>query len=362
MTTISACLIVKNEESCIKECLDSISPLCDEIIVYDTGSTDKTKEIACKNPLVKFIDGSWCDDFSWARNQSFSYAKMDYIIWVDADDLIDSFSMNYLLQLKKNDLQNYDMVIMPYRYHFDGEKDLYTLDRERILKRSLNLEWKGRIHECLPIKGNLLLLNNEQAYIIHNHQKPYGDRNLLIFQDMEKKGEINSARDKFYYANELFNHQIYEDALKWYLNAISDKDIWIIDKLNAYMRLYKIYRFIHNDIDNAFKYALLAVSCTNNPRSDVCCALGDIYLQKNNFDWSIFWYEKAYNNIATGFECVFLETNTYTITPILQLCLLYFKKDNTKKSFEMHKLAEKIDPNNDSVINNRAYFKSIGFN
>ena len=115
---------------------------------------------------------------------------MDYIIWVDADDLIDSFSMNYLLQLKKNDLQNYDMVIMPYRYHFDGEKDLYTLDRERILKRSLNLEWKGRIHECLPIKGNLLLLNNEQAYIIHNHQKPYGDRNLLIFQDMEKKEKL----------------------------------------------------------------------------------------------------------------------------------------------------------------------------
>ena len=360
MVTISACLIVKNEESCIKECLDSISPLCDEIIIFDTGSTDRTKEIATKNPLVKFIEGSWQNDFAWARNQSFSYATMDYILWVDADDLIDSFSMDFLLNLKKNDLEKYDMIIMPYRYHFDGKNDLYTLDRERLIKRSLNLKWKGRIHECLPIVGNYFQLNNKQAYIIHNHQKPYTDRNLKIFQDMEKNNQIIDVRDQFYYANELFTNKLYDDALKWYLKCINNNNIWRIDKLNAYLKLYKLYRFIYNNIDEAFKYATLAITCTDTPRSDVCCALGDIYMQKNNIDWSILWYEKAYNNIVSGFESVFLETHTYTITPLLQLCVLYFKKGDIKKSFEIHKICKDIDPNNESVIHNTKYFSSIG--
>lgn len=359
MSTISGCLIVKNESSCIKDCLDCLSPLCDEIIVYDTGSNDGTQDICKKNSLVKLIQGEWKDDFSWARNESFKYATCDYILWVDADDLIDKKSIDYLVNLKANDLFKYDMVIMPYRYHFDGEKDLYTLDRERIIKRSLNLKWYGRIHECLPIVKNSLYLTNKDAYIIHNHQKPYGDRNLKIFQDMEEKGEINSIRDEYYYANELYYNKKYDEAINWYLKCLNKDEMWNIDKLNGLLKLYNIYRFIKNDLNKAFKYALLAISCTENPRSDVCCALGDIYMQKNNVDWAIFWYEKAYNNIATGFDAVFLETHTYTTTPLLQLCVLYYKKGDIDKSIEMNKLAEYYDPNNESVIHNNNFFKSI---
>lgn len=357
--TISGCLIVKNESSCIKDCLNCLSPLCDEIIVYDTGSNDGTQDICKENGLVKLIQGQWIDDFAWARNECFKHATCDYILWVDADDLIDKKSLDYLIELKNNNLYLYDMVIMPYRYHFDGEKDLYTLDRERIIKRSLNLKWKGRIHECLPIVENNLKLTNSEAYIIHNHQKPYGNRNLKIFQDMEKKNEIISIRDEYYYANELFYNKLYDDAIKWYLKCTSKKEMWIIDKLNAYLKLYKIYRFVKNDIEEAFKYALLSLTCVGNPRSDTCCALGDIYMQKNNIDWAIFWYEKAYNNIAKGFDAVFLETHTYTTTPLLQLCVLYYQKGDINKSIEMNKLAERYEPNNESVIHNNEFFKSL---
>ena len=359
MTTISGCLIVKNESQVIKDCLDSISPLCDEIIVFDTGSNDGTQDICKQNKLVKLIQGEWRDDFAWARNKSFEAATCDYILWVDADDLIDDKSIKFLLELKNNNLNKYDMVIMPYRYHFDGKKDQYTLDRERIIKRNLDLKWQGRIHECLPIVNNSLRLSNEEAYIIHNHQKPYGDRNLKIFQDMEKKGEIKTIRDQYYYANELYYNGLYDEAIKWFLICTSKKEMWDIDRLNAYLKLYKIYRSIKNDLDESFKYALLALSCTDTPRSDVCCALGDIYMQKNNIDWAIFWYEKAYNNILTGFDAVFLETHTYTTTPLLQLCVLYYKKGDINSSIKMNKLAESIDPNNESVIFNNNFFKNL---
>lgn len=60
-------MIVKNEEEVLRQCLDSVNNLCEEIIIVDTGSTDKTKEIA-REYTDKIIDFKWIDDFSAARN------------------------------------------------------------------------------------------------------------------------------------------------------------------------------------------------------------------------------------------------------------------------------------------------------
>ena len=87
MKTISLCMIVKNEEDNIGNCLDNIKDLVDEIIIVDTGSTDKTKEIV-KKYTDKIYDFEWVDDFSKARNYSFSKATKDYIFWLDADDIL----------------------------------------------------------------------------------------------------------------------------------------------------------------------------------------------------------------------------------------------------------------------------------
>ncbi|CEI83373.1 SPBc2 prophage-derived glycosyltransferase SunS [Oceanobacillus oncorhynchi] len=67
MIKVSLCMIVKNEEEVMRQCLDSVKDLCEEIIIVDTGSTDKTKEIA-REYTDKVIDFKWIDDFSAARN------------------------------------------------------------------------------------------------------------------------------------------------------------------------------------------------------------------------------------------------------------------------------------------------------
>ena len=86
MITISVCMIVKNEERVLARCLDSLSGLADEIIIVDTGSDDKTKEIALSytDHVYDFV---WVDDFSAARNYSFSKAAMVYIYVADADEV-----------------------------------------------------------------------------------------------------------------------------------------------------------------------------------------------------------------------------------------------------------------------------------
>ncbi|NNN11647.1 MAG: glycosyltransferase family 2 protein [Acidimicrobiaceae bacterium] len=84
---VSGCLIVKNEEQYIGECLKSLSDFVDEIVVYDTGSEDATIELA-EAFGAKVIRGYWDDDFGAARNRSLSHCKGRWILWIDADERV----------------------------------------------------------------------------------------------------------------------------------------------------------------------------------------------------------------------------------------------------------------------------------
>ena len=84
---LSLCMIVRDEEARLGNCLESVSGLCDEIVVVDTGSRDRTIEVA-ERFGAKIGHFEWCDDFAAARNASLELATGDWILWLDADDLL----------------------------------------------------------------------------------------------------------------------------------------------------------------------------------------------------------------------------------------------------------------------------------
>ena len=156
MITLSLCMIVKNEHDTLGRCLDCIKDIADEIIIVDTGSTDDTKKIALKY-TDKVYDFEWCYDFAKARNFSFSHATKDYIMWLDADDIILEEDREKLKILKKILTPDIDMVLLKYNLNLDENKiPALSFYRERIVKRSKNYKWISPIHEVIPKDGKIL--------------------------------------------------------------------------------------------------------------------------------------------------------------------------------------------------------------
>ena len=140
--TVSVCMIVKNEEQNLPRVLSSVKTLADEIIIVDTGSQDRTVEVA-RNYGARVFHFAWCDDFSAARNESIRHARKDYILWLDADDEVESEEVPIIKKhLRK---QNGTAVFLRIRNVRPGE--VHEFIQLRCFPNGKGVRFKGRIHE-----------------------------------------------------------------------------------------------------------------------------------------------------------------------------------------------------------------------
>lgn len=361
MVTVSSCLIVKNEKENIKNCLDCIMPFSDEIIIYDTGSDDGTQEICKQYDKVKVIQGEWRDDFAWARNQSFSYANCDYIFWIDADDIIPESTIRKICELKSKDFFNNDIVAIKYDYTRDQEKGIYYY-RERFVKRSLGLKWRGKIHESIKVGGDYSTLVLEYEYHIkHNKVHPVGDRNIKIYKKMELMGEKFSPLDLVHYGRELMMVQQYGAAKEKLVEAIDSKSLNNTLFARTCIDLAAIYDY-YSDKESTLQWLLRAVPISDIPRPDVCCMLGDTYKKYENYEMALMWYDcallttKLDQNPRMG---DFITTDMFTTYPSLNACVCAHRMGNINAAIRYNNYALSIDPTNEYGISNKKFFDSL---
>lgn len=155
---VSLCMIVRNEERNLSDCLKCVADLVDEIVVVDTGSTDRTRDIA-RELGAKVFDLPWADDFAAARNESLRHATGDWIFWMDADDRLDEPNRRRLAQLIAT-LGSIDRETRPVFHmqcvcacpaHYEAG---VCVGHGRLFPNDCDLRWTGRVHERLsPING-----------------------------------------------------------------------------------------------------------------------------------------------------------------------------------------------------------------
>ena len=105
-------------------------------------------------------DFKWCDDFSKARNFSFSKATKEYILWLDADDVILKKDREMFISLKKTLDKNIDIVMMKYNTVYDKNGNpTFSYNRERLVKNNNKYKWVSPVHEVIVPTGNILYSN-----------------------------------------------------------------------------------------------------------------------------------------------------------------------------------------------------------
>ncbi len=149
---VSACMIVKNEEEMLEDCLSSIRNWVDEIILVDTGSTDRTVEIA-ESYGAKIFHQPWEGNFSKHRNYSIEQATGDWIFIIDADERVFEEDVPEILQLLNQD-EHPLLSLNVLNYYGDSDHQTF-LPSDRFFRRSLDLRYRGIVHNQLSIPENI---------------------------------------------------------------------------------------------------------------------------------------------------------------------------------------------------------------
>lgn len=161
---VSLCMIVKNEEHFLPGCLESVRGVVDEIIIADTGSTDRTREIAVAAG-AKVVDFPWIGDFSAARNESLRHANGTWVLYLDADERLHDTAKLHLRPLLEHLPDTVGglicTIISPHR-QIDDSSEEHRGGYPRIFRNMPEVRFQGRVHEqitpsLLAIGKNIVL-------------------------------------------------------------------------------------------------------------------------------------------------------------------------------------------------------------
>jgi GT2 family glycosyltransferase/Tfp pilus assembly protein PilF len=144
---VSLCMIAKNEEHNLPACIGSVKDLVDEIIVVDTGSSDRTREVAAEL-AARVFDFPWVDSFAAARNQSLRHATGDWVLWLDADDRVDQENQGKLRELFAGLRDENTAYVLKCLCEPDPISGSATVvDHVRVFRHDPELRWRYRVHE-----------------------------------------------------------------------------------------------------------------------------------------------------------------------------------------------------------------------
>ncbi|MCD4719523.1 MAG: tetratricopeptide repeat protein [Desulfobacula sp.] len=207
INTVTLCMIVKNEERYLANCLRSVKPVVDEMIVVDTGSTDRTKEIA-RALGAKVYDFEWTDDFSEARNFSISKASGKWNLIMDADETISSLDYNKFKKIVEKSkpvayqftTRNYTLLFNMIGWNANDEKYFNEnagvgwtpSDKVRLFPNKHGVRFEYPIHELIEPSLKKAGLEVKKCKIpIHHYgklnQKKSDDKDEIYYQIGRKK-------------------------------------------------------------------------------------------------------------------------------------------------------------------------------
>ncbi len=289
--TFSLCMIVKDEEQVLCRCLDSLVSCMDEIIIVDTGSTDRTKEIAGRYTNLVY-DFAWTGSFADARNFAASKATKEYIYTADADEYLEPEDQRRLQELKSVLLPEVEIVQMLYCTPSECNA-LYNFEKEyrpKLYRRQREFVWIDPIHETLRLDP---VVFDSEIEIQHRPTSVHTHRDLSALWDIYAGGGRLSAKLHHMYAMELFHSGTAEEfrqAEAVFLDTLSQPDRSRDELREAICVLTRGYR-LNRDIPHFLAYAMR--DAVTESSAELCCELGAFFEEQGEPAEAAMWYQNA---------------------------------------------------------------------
>jgi len=225
MTTLSLCMIVKNEAATLPRCLKSVASIVDEMIIVDTGSTDDTIAI-CESFGARVISYQWDQHFANARNFGLQEALGDWILWIDADEELDQQAKTQIKE--KISIVSADMILLPL-YHYYGKQvpvnttEKFISHQNRLFRNHIGIQFFNRIHEQAQHTDPNKTIAYERIDVpIHHYgylqattdDKQKGERNLQLLEASSKE-EPKNPWILYHLASEYYRKKHYERAFEF---------------------------------------------------------------------------------------------------------------------------------------------------
>lgn len=284
---LSLCMIVKNESETLEKCLSSAKDVVDEIVIVDTGSIDRTKEIALMF-TDKVYDFAWCNDFAKARNFSISKASNDWILILDADEVVESFNkedLNEFCSGKNNKIVGRLKRINEYEDQYGVKKYIERVNR---FFNKNNFHYEGIIHEQI-VSGDNAIYKTQGIDLVVNHigySKEVLSRTNKIQRNIEllKVAAAENPKDPYLHyqlGKSYFMGKDYKNAYSSFKTALTLIDNFYYEYAEDLIESYG-YTLINLEL---FKEALTLLKYEqyykNSP--DFLFLLGLIYMNNGEF-------------------------------------------------------------------------------
>ncbi len=323
---LSVCMIVKNEQEFIENCLKSIQPIADEIIVVDTGSSDKTLEIA-RAFAAKIFSFQWINDFSAARNEALKQATGDWILHLDADETLEETSAGKIRPLIST--TDSDALIVSVRNYHPPQDMVKYLDsgQIRLFRNRPEYRYRNAIHEQITfsieenggsIKDAPLLIHHF-GYQTGNAQK--AERNRIL---LEKKVQENPEDGylQFKLGETYKALQLNEKAKTCFLKALSANEPKLSSEIldSIYLRLSQL-ELSEDNYQQSVAYGRKSLAINpDNAVSLYIISIGFLYTGRVDEADAALKHLKEINVNET--------VSDNDITPLIQICE-NLKKGNT---------------------------------
>lgn len=294
---ISVCIIAKNEEANIEKCLSSLKPYGFEIIVVDTGSTDRTKQIAAQY-ADRVVDFAWTNDFSAARNYSLEQAKNDYVLILDCDETVLSLDRAALDALIGAHPDAVGLIARDNHYSSNRTDSVYQDRVERLFHRN-SYHYESPIHEQVTHNRLGMAYESYDLPVLVDHSGYAGTQeelrakvernNTLLMEELQKDPENPYL---YFQIGQSYNMIYdYENAYRYYQQAlayeIDPKEEWVQMMIVAYANA-----LLHTGRE-ADALQLTAVYDDFATTADFFCIMGRIYLANSQYLNAMMEFVKA---------------------------------------------------------------------